>query len=73
MKRKLIWAALGAVALLSSCAGLAGIKERTAEQTHPPLGRFVEVEGTRVHVWVEEGARTGADPRRGRQSAGFHL
>ncbi|MBY5988732.1 alpha/beta fold hydrolase [Roseovarius atlanticus] len=53
MKRGLVWVALGAVALLSSCAGLAGVKERTAEETHPPLGRFVEVDGTRVHVWVE--------------------
>ncbi|MFN3209580.1 MAG: alpha/beta fold hydrolase [Roseovarius sp.] len=53
MKRKLVVAALGVVALLSSCAGLAGVKERSAEETHPPLGRIVEVDGTRVHVWIK--------------------
>ncbi|MGK7652914.1 alpha/beta fold hydrolase [Roseovarius sp. B08] len=53
MKRKLVLAALGAVALLSSCAGLAEVKERSAEDAHPPLGHLIEVDGTRVHVWVE--------------------
>ncbi len=52
MKRKLVLAALGAVALLSSCAGLAEVREREAQAEHPPLGRFVDVDGTRVHVWV---------------------
>lgn len=52
MKRKLTWAALGAVALLSSCAGLAEMRERSAQEDHPPLGRFIDVDGTRVHVWV---------------------
>lgn len=53
MKRKLTWAALGAVAMLSSCAGLAELRERSARAEHPPLGRFVDIDGTRVHVWVE--------------------
>ncbi|MEO1139624.1 MAG: alpha/beta hydrolase [Pseudomonadota bacterium] len=53
MRKTVIWGALSAVALLASCAGLAEKRERDARETHPPLGQFVDVEGTRVHVWVE--------------------
>jgi len=45
--------ALGTVALLSSCAGLAEMRECSAQSEHPPLGQFVDVDGTRVHVWVK--------------------
>ncbi|MWD26428.1 alpha/beta fold hydrolase [Aquicoccus sp. SCR17] len=31
----------------------AGRNERAAEESHPPSGRILEVEGTRVHAWVE--------------------
>lgn len=53
MRSKVTWAALGAVALLASCAGLAEVRESRAEEAHPPLGRFVDVDGTRVHAWVK--------------------
>ncbi|MEO1138656.1 MAG: alpha/beta hydrolase, partial [Pseudomonadota bacterium] len=53
MRKKVIWGALGAVALLAGCAGLAEKRERDARETHPPLGQFVDVDGTRVHVWVD--------------------
>ncbi|MEL7257701.1 MAG: alpha/beta fold hydrolase, partial [Pseudomonadota bacterium] len=53
MRKKVIWAALSAAALLAGCAGLASKREQTAEETHPPIGQFVEVDGTRVHVWVD--------------------
>ncbi len=52
MRSKVIWAALGAAALLAGCAGLASKREQTAEQSHPPIGQFVDVDGTRVHAWV---------------------
>lgn len=53
MRKKVLIGALSAVALLTSCAGLAAKREQTAEDTHPPVGQFVEVDGTRVHVWVD--------------------
>lgn len=53
MGGKLIWAAVGAAALLAGCAGFATKRERTAEEMYPPIGQFLEVDGTRVHVWVK--------------------
>ena len=32
--------------------GCAVHQEKKAEQSHPPLGQFVEVDGHQVHVWV---------------------
>ena len=53
MRGKVIWAAFGAVALLAGCAGLATKREQNAELSHPPIGQFIDVDGTRVHVWVQ--------------------
>lgn len=53
MKRSLAVAALGTVALLASCAGLAEMREREAREEHPPLGQLLEIDGTTVHAWVE--------------------
>ncbi len=53
MRGKVIWAALGAMALVAGCAGLASKREQTAENAHPPIGQFVDVDGTRVHAWVD--------------------
>ena len=47
--------AFGAVALLSACAWFTRRKTREVEARHPPAGRFVNVEGVRLH-YVEHGA-----------------
>lgn len=36
-------------------------RQRRAEKTHPPLGRFVEIDGTRIHA-VEMGQPAGSAP-----------
>jgi len=54
----LAWArSAGAAAALTACAAAAGlVRERTAraEREHPPAGRFVDVQGARLH-YVAEG------------------
>lgn len=59
----MVWA-LGLAAALAGLAGLAGLvhwraarAEARAETRHPPLGRFVTVDGVRVHAQV-----TGSGP-----------
>ncbi|MGR3501203.1 alpha/beta fold hydrolase [Pseudaestuariivita sp.] len=54
MPAKALWItplALAAAALLVS--GCASVRESAAERSHPPSGQFVEVDGHRVHAWVE--------------------
>ena len=53
MKRRFALAALGTVALLASCAGLADVRERNARSKHPPLGEIRVIDGTKVHVWIQ--------------------
>ena len=53
MQTGLLWAALGALVLMAGCAGLAQKRESEARQDYPPIGQFVEVDGTRVHAWVK--------------------
>lgn len=45
---------IGIIALLAWLVTLwqAGRREAAAEQSHPPIGQFVEVGATRVHAWV---------------------
>lgn len=58
MRRGLIWGVLGLAVLVAGCAGLAKRNEAEARQNYPPIGQFVDVDGTRVHAWV---AGTGPD------------
>ncbi|WP_299842694.1 alpha/beta hydrolase [uncultured Roseovarius sp.] len=41
------------VALIAGCSVLAEKRETSARKTYPPIGQFVDVDGTRVHVWVK--------------------
>lgn len=48
--------ALGALVLAGGCAWVdrrADLREAAAARMWPPLGRFVEVDGRRVHAWTE--------------------
>jgi len=49
---------LGAAATLGAAALYVGARSRAAEAAHPPAGKFVEVDGVRLHV-VERGVPTG--------------
>ncbi len=53
MARKMTWAALGALAFVASCAGLAEKREREARATYPPIGQLLDVNGTQVHAWTQ--------------------
>lgn len=41
------------VVLVGGCAILADRRETAAQQEFPPLGQILDVDGTRVHAWVE--------------------
>lgn len=41
------------VALVAGCSVLAEKREATARDTYPPVGQIVDVDGTRVHAWVQ--------------------
>lgn len=52
MTAKLLLPAFGLLLLVAGCAGLAFKRETSAQASYPPIGQFVDVDGTRVHVWV---------------------
>lgn len=52
---RLLLAAAGAVAALAASAALVARSARAAERAHPPTGRFVTVNGVRLH-YVEGGS-----------------
>ncbi len=54
-RRRLITAAAGAAALGAATLAARAASGPRAEETHPPVGRFVAVEGLRVHL-TDEGA-----------------
>jgi pimeloyl-ACP methyl ester carboxylesterase len=54
MNPKTAWIA-GATAALGGAAFFVQRRKRQAEREHPPLGRFIEVDGVRLH-YVEEGS-----------------
>jgi pimeloyl-ACP methyl ester carboxylesterase len=57
-RRPLPWSlALGTLAVLGACAWFVRVKTRDLEARHPPTGRFVEVDGVRLHV-TEHGPST---------------
>ncbi|MFD1158566.1 alpha/beta fold hydrolase [Roseovarius aestuarii] len=41
------------LALIAGCTVLAEKRETSARETHPPIGQFIDVDGTRVHAWVK--------------------
>ena len=47
------WVLIAVVALLAGCALLAERREAAARDAHPPVGRLIDLNGTRVHAWVE--------------------
>jgi len=53
MTSKLKWAALGALAFVAGCAGLAEKREREARAAYPPIGQLLDVGGTQVHAWTQ--------------------
>lgn len=52
---RLLLAAAGGVAALAGTAALVARSARAAERAHPPTGRFVTVDGVRLH-YVERGS-----------------
>jgi len=48
---------MGGLAALTAAAVWAQRKARAAERTHPPIGRFIQVDGVRLH-YVERGEGT---------------
>lgn len=52
MPSQAIWFALAALIFVAGCAGLAEKRESDARSDYPPIGQFVDVDGTRVHAWV---------------------
>jgi hypothetical protein len=49
--------AAGAAGLLAGAAAVVRFKTERSERAHPPLGRFVEVNGARLH-YLDEGQGT---------------
>jgi pimeloyl-ACP methyl ester carboxylesterase len=49
---------LGTAATLGAAALYVGARSRAAEAAHPPAGKFIEVDGVRLHV-AERGVPTG--------------
>ena len=41
------------VLLIGGCTVLAEKREATARKAYPPIGRLIDVDGTRVHAWVK--------------------
>ncbi len=41
------------IALIAGCTVMAGKRDTTARKAYPPIGKFVDVDGTRVHAWVK--------------------
>ncbi len=52
MPGKMIWIALGAILLAAGCGVLSQKRETIARTDYPPIGQFVDIDGTRVHAWV---------------------
>ena len=53
--REALAVAIGGVAVLAAAAGVNALIQRRTNAKHPPKGRFVEVDGVRVH-YLEKGA-----------------
>ncbi|MEM7177373.1 MAG: alpha/beta hydrolase [Pseudomonadota bacterium] len=43
--------ALGGLVAVKGCSGAPGFDAAEAERLYPPIGKFVEVDGQRVHYW----------------------
>ncbi|RKF15275.1 alpha/beta hydrolase [Roseovarius spongiae] len=53
MLARMTWIALGTLLMLiAGCAALTQKREREAQRAYPPVGRLIDVDGTRVHAWV---------------------
>jgi pimeloyl-ACP methyl ester carboxylesterase len=59
--RKMIFLLLAAVAILGAARAMTAVQAARIEAAHPPSGRFVEVEGGKLHV-LELGAAASHDP-----------
>jgi hypothetical protein len=46
--------------LIGGLALFTALNARQAESLVPPLGRFVEVDGARLHIWIEAAARSSS-------------
>ena len=66
-------ALLGSAAALGAAALYTAKKTRDAERKHPPVGRFLDVDGVRLH-YIEQGTGEplAADPRQRHPDPGLH-